>query len=159
VDAELESGAIVDHEVCFSSGPDTTGEVNSIEKISSTGASIRSATCRTNSVPTQSVVFWIDGDRSTTLRVAASGDWCDTHFEIETCRTLGQLTDDDLQTPVADDFTAPRLRCRAVQADGRVSFRTDWEVGASDAPAHYYVSVVQENGHEAWSSPIWVEKG
>ncbi len=100
---------------------------------------------------TKGVVLDLEGGRDATLEITLKKP-----TEMTFRRTLGELAENneiEFTGPfTSESFIVHRLvtpdlsRCRVRHTDQGREGDTDW----------YYARVTQANGHQAWSSPIWV---
>lgn len=101
---------------------------------------------------TKGVVLRLEGGQNAVLEVALSKP-----SEMNLSRSFGELAENneiEFTGPfTSESFLVHRLvtpdlfRCRFSHTDRGREGSTDW----------YYARVTQANGHQAWSSPIWVD--
>ncbi len=155
VEVKLSNGKLLSVTPCFQSGPFDEARRNRVLSRSENSCRFQLHTSRSQAFEeraTNSMVLHLAGGRDTALEVALSKP-----APMKLRKTLAELAENN-EIEFTGQFTSESFVIhRLVTPDlFRASFRfadrgkrgqTDW----------YYVRVTQANGHQAWSSPIWVE--
>jgi hypothetical protein len=155
VGVTIRNGKILAATPCFQSGPFEEERRDRIVERSESACRIQMFTSRRQAfkeIPTKSVVVRLAGGRNASVEVKVSKP-----SPVTVRKTLGELAEHnevEFTGPfTAESFVIHRL---VTPQQYKASFRhtdrgkrgqTDW----------YYARVIQMNGHQAWSSPIWVE--
>lgn len=140
---------------CFQSGPFDEKRRNRIVSQSENGCRFQLYTSRAQAFDeraTNAVVLHLSGARSSVLELTLSQP-----SAMTVRRTLGELAENN-EIEFTGAFTSESLVVhRLVTPDYfRASFRVA-DRGRRGQTDWYYVRVVQTNGHQAWSSPMWVD--
>lgn len=152
----VTQGRVTEAIPCFVSGPDTTEKTNTVNIGKGGGeVTVHSVTTRSNTLPVQSVVLRIEGGPTTHCRLLVSGTFEGTVYETERRYTVKDGLLDDTHLSLSASFTSPRLKIHRLLTASELSFVQDWRDEAPTTRDFYYVKVLQQNGHCAWSSPIW----
>lgn len=155
VKAKVTDGKLLAVTPCFQSGPYDEKRRDRITTRSESEVSFEMHTSRMQAfeeLPTKAVILRLTGPPSATLDIEL-----EEPARLKFSRTLGELAENnEVQLTgrfTSESFLVHRLvpptlsRCK-------VSFS---DVGRQGRDDHYYVRVVQSNGQQAWSSPIWVD--
>ena len=155
-DLRLDTGKILDAVPCFQSGPYDEKRRNRIERLSDSTFRAVSYTSRTDAYAERAT-------NAVILRIAAPPSaWLELTLRqpraMSIRRKLGDLIESsevELTGPFQSESV---LLHRLVRPEMyRVSTRLR-DLGKAGQTDWYYARVYQSNGHQAWSSPIWVER-
>jgi hypothetical protein len=140
---------------CFQSGPFEEERRNRILARDERSCRFRLYTSRRQAFeerPTNALVLEIEGGREARLELSLTRP-----KEMKVGATLGELAESNLiefTGPfTSESFLIHRLVTRDLY-EARYRFK---DGGKRGTPDWYVVRVTQANGHQAWSSPIWVE--
>ncbi len=152
---ELAGARIISAMPCFQSGPFDENRRSKIRQVTDQKCSWYSYTSRAGcvgDVPNNSVVLDITGSPAATLtlRFAQPAERC-------VCFTLEHLAATS-EIEFTGIFPSESFMLHRLVPDelATAEFSLVDEPGDSGKEDFYYVRVMQENGHAAWSSPIWV---
>ena len=139
---------------CFQAAPFGEEFRDRLQLVSETEVRLQSQTTRKDSYredPTKSLVLELTGDTETTLIIKLRQP-----SEQTVKARLADLISDNLVTFTGGFTTESYILGRLIgPAEYGTSIRWHDRV-KSKGPDYYYVRVTQQNGHMAWSSPIWV---
>ena len=155
VTATISGGKILDATPCFQAGPFEENRRDRITKRSETSITFQVHTSRLQAyedAATKSVVLRLAGPPSAVLKLElkkpaeASHQWSlGSLAEENEIEFTGAFTTESF---LVHRLVPPQLsKVKCSFTDRGSEGRTDW----------YYARVTQANGHQAWSSPIWVE--
>ena len=155
VTASISGGKILAATPCFQAGPFDEGRRDRITAQSETSCAFQLFTSRKQAYEdqaTKSVILHLAGGPEAKLEVKL-----EKPAAMTLSKTLGELAENneiEFTGPfTSESFLVHRLvtpdlfQVRFRHADRGRRGRADW----------YYVRVTQANGHQAWSSPVWVE--
>jgi hypothetical protein len=155
VTVTVSGGRILDATPCFQSGPFEENRRDRITKRSDTSVSFEVHTSRQQAfeeAATKSVVLRLAGPPSAILKLELAKPATAAHQW-----TFGALAEENEIEFTGEFTTESFLVHRLVPPDlsqAKCSFSDKGREGRTD---WYYARVSQANGHQAWSSPIWVE--
>ena len=141
---------------CFQSAPFGEELRDTIQAISDTEVRVQAFTTREHCLaddPTKSVVCELEGPADAVLAVELRQPSTKT-----VQARLGDLVEENV-VEFTGGFTTESLILSRLIAPSEYSATVRWHDRArdkSDGSDWYYVRVTQDNGHMAWSSPIWV---
>lgn len=155
VDVTLANGKLLALTPCFQSGPLDEARRNRILARSENSCRFQLYTSRQQAFeerPTNAVVLHLAGGRDAALEVNLTRPQ-----RMSVRKTLAELAENN-EIEFTGLFTNESFVIhRLVTPDlFRASFRVT-DRGRRGQTDWYYVRVTQANGHQAWSSPIWVE--
>lgn len=155
VHVRVHDGRLISATPCFQSGPFDEERRNRITLRTGSECRFQLYTSRAQAFAeraTNAVIVRVQGGRDASLEVAVSKP-----APVTVRKTLGELAEyNEIETTrpfTAETFIVHRL----VRPD---QFQAGFRVADRGRPGHedwYYARVTQLNGHQAWSSPIWVE--
>ncbi|MFW5986048.1 MAG: hypothetical protein ACOCQH_01680 [Halanaerobiales bacterium] len=155
---ELEEGRILAAVPHYQSGPFTETKRHRIEELTANNCKWKSYSSRQGAfkgIPTNSIVFTIkaalDSKLNLKYREPVSGS---EEFKVE------EILEHNIVKKMGESFTAESLLIH--QALPLQLLKLNWQVLDDDSSLrdvdYYYLRVLQNNNHIAWSSPIWVKK-
>lgn len=155
VTATLKGGKLLSVTPCFQSGPLDEDRRNKILARSEDSCRFQLCTSRLQAYEeraTNSVILHVAGGRDAVLELALSRP-----SKMTLRKTLGELaTDNEVEFTgrfTSESFVVHRLVTPELFG-ASFRFHDKGKRGRSD---WYYVRVTQANGHQGWTSPIWVE--
>jgi len=153
----IEEGEIVSATPHFQSAPFDEHRRNRIVELNDHSCVWQSYTSRRGpfrGIPTNSLVFVLKAPPRALIRVDAEKPHT-RRVEVQ----LGELLATNHVERMSQSFTAPTLLLHKAMRRSRLV--REWHL--EDTPErnrdYYYVRVLQNNNHMAWSSPIWVGGG
>lgn len=155
ISASIEGGKLRAAHPCFQSGPFDERRRNRIVERGENSVRIVSYTSRADAHAqraTNSVVLHVSGGEDAVLEVSLAKPAVRKYRK--TLRELARYNDLEITGPFQSETI---LIHRLVTPE---FFRLSYEVpdqGRRGTTDWYYARVCQANGHQAWSSPIWVE--
>lgn len=157
IDIRSDKAKILETTPYFCSGPQTTEVVNRVKHSTDSEVVVDAVSTRSNSVPTQTVLLELEGPPEAALRHEISASWGENKLSAAGSRNLVELLDDDCFVEISDVFSAPKMKIHRMLPASAAHFTCSWEDPLHDkaSPACYFVKVVQNNGHMAWTSPVW----
>jgi len=155
VTIRIANGRFLRATPCFQSGPFEESLRDELGVLSPHEIHLRSYTSRVKCFaedPTKAIVCEIEGAPDAVLSVQLNRP-----VKQEIQASLAQLTDDNLVS-FTGGFTAESLIVHPLISPAAydVSVRYHDRRKAGGGSDWYYVRVTEENGHMAWSSPMWV---
>jgi hypothetical protein len=155
-EVDIDGGRIVEVQPCFQCGPLDEERRNRIFNRSDDGLTVQSYTSRLQAFaerPTNAVVLRIDGALNSSVNVILNKP-----SDKALRKNIGELYESNevlFTGPFPDESML--IHRPVPEAAAKTSFDiTDDSPG--DRADWYYIRVEQQNGHLAWSSPVWVEK-
>jgi hypothetical protein len=140
---------------CFQAGPFDEKRRNRILSRSETSCRFQSYTARADAFAqraTNSVVLHLAADRNATIELALTKP-----VEMKVSARVGELAvHNDIHFTSgfqSESFILHRL-VTPDQFRASLTVKDTGRVGQGD---WYYARVTQMNGHQAWSSPVWIE--
>ncbi len=151
----LTNGKLLSVTPCFQSGPFDEARRNRILARSANSCRFQLYTSRKDAFeerPTNAVILHLAGRRDTRIELALTRP-----SRVTIRKTLAELAANN-EIEFTGPFTSESLVMhRLVTPDlFRANFRFS-DRGRRGSSDWYYVRVTQANGHQAWSSPIWVQ--
>ncbi len=155
VETTLSNGKLLSLTPCFQSGPFDEVRRNRILSRSGNSCRFQIHTSRREAFeerPTNAVVLHLAGGPESVLEVTLTRP-----TPLKFRKTLAELAEHN-EIEFTGPFTSESLLIhRLVTPDlFRAAFRAS-DRGRRGQTDWYYVRVTQANGHQAWSSPVWVE--
>ncbi len=155
VSVRVHEGKLLSVTPCFQSGPFDENRRNRIVSRAERECRFQLYSSRSQAFgerATNAVILHVAGGRNSSLEVAVGKP-----AEVTVRKTLGELAEyNEVETTgpfTAESFIVHRL---VLPEQFRASFRMS-DQGRRGREDWYYVRVTQVNGHQAWSSPIWVK--
>ncbi len=155
--ATIEGGEILDATPCYQSGPFEEDRRDRITERTESKVSLQVHTSRLQAyedAATKSLILRLAGPPSAKLTVELRKPVAASHQY-----SLGSLAEENEVEFTGQFTTESFLVHRLVPPDlstAKCAFSDKGREGDTD---WYYARVTQANGHQAWSSPIWVEGG
>jgi hypothetical protein len=155
VTVSINDGKLLGVTPCFQSGPFEEALRDRIVERTEASCRVQLFTSRRQAfkeIATKSVVLRIAGGRSASIEVKVAKP-----AAVAVKRTLGELAENN-EVEFTGPFTAESfvLHRLVTPQQFRASFRHS-DRGKRGQTDWYYTRLTQMNGHQAWSSPIWVE--
>lgn len=155
IEANLVDGQIAGVEPGLTSGPSTVEFIPEIQLSAEDRVRVVSWSTRANDRPTQQALLRANAESAAVLQLDVTcvreGRSASKRLNVP----LAALEKDDFHVEMADEFTFPRLKVHAIPEATQVNAAFEWQDRAA-APGDFYIlQVRQQNGHLAWTSPIW----
>ncbi|MCY4586527.1 MAG: DUF3604 domain-containing protein [Bryobacterales bacterium] len=151
----VTNGKIASLTPCFQSGPFDEDRRDHVVERKESSCRVRLFTSRKQAYeekPTKSVLLEIIGGRDAVIRLAVSKP-----APLQFQRTLGELAENS-EVEFTGPFTAESVLIHRLVTPELYNARfRHSDYGRAGRADYYYVRATQANGHQAWSSPFWVE--
>lgn len=155
VTAGIQGGKILAAVPCFQSGPYDEQRRDRLVDRTETSVGIRLHTSRMQAyedAATKSVVLRLAGGPGAVLELKLKKP-----TEMTFRKTLGELAEEN-EIEFTGPFTSESFLVHRLTPPDRSRAKFSFtDVGVESETDWYYTRVTQANGHQAWSSPIWVE--
>ena len=152
----IKGGSIDDFNPCLCGGDGSLVEEN-IYSWDSEGAQIDSYTSRGNIEATSAVTLEFNQAKDTTIIIETDAELEDgSKYHLSNEVHLDELIDKDIHTPIYDCFAAPKLKIHSTIDPQHYKLNNNY-TEACQSGDYYYLKVEQENGHVAWSSPVYIK--
>lgn len=155
LECKVSDGKLLEVVPCFQSGPYDEGRRNHVGGITPTSCRVVSYTSRDGAYAeraTNSVVLRLAGGPNTLLELNL-----DKPAKMTVRKRLGELMESS-DVFFTGPFSSESLLIHRLVTPEYFRLRfTIKDSGKRGAADHYFARVVQTNGHQAWTSPIWIE--
>jgi hypothetical protein len=140
---------------CFAGGRGSYEKINRVASLSAQEATIEAYTCRLNSRPTSGAVLRLAGIPATQIAVDASAQYKGASCGCRLAGTIAELQQKTLCSEILRFFSAPKISLGLARGESETRIAGEWTDPAPGADDWYLLKLQQQNGHIAWSSPIW----
>ncbi|NQZ56002.1 MAG: hypothetical protein HRT88_00815 [Lentisphaeraceae bacterium] len=153
---KISGGEIHGLKPCLCGGDGSLVEEN-IYDWDAQSVNIKSYTSRGNIEATSGVVLEITNAPQAQISIITTAELEDgSKYELVQNIAAQELIDKDIHTPIYDCFAAPKLKVHSLIEAQQYQLKTNFSESVNSGD-YYYLKVEQENGHMAWSSPVYIK--
>ena len=153
---KISGGTIHGLKPCLCGGDGSLTEEN-IYHWDAESVTIQSYTSRANIESTSGVVLEISNADTAKVSIVTTAALEDgSTYEIIQDINVAELVEKDIHTPIYDSFAAPKLKVHSLIDAQLYQLKAEFSESVNSGD-YYYLKVEQENGHMAWSSPVYIK--